>query len=1002
MATELIGRDGELADLLGRLDDAVHGAPQLVICSGEAGVGKTSLVAELTVRARRDGVRTLWARALELPDTPPFWLWHQALGTSTPAPGADRVALFDGFAAGLDGATGGVLLVVDDIHWADEPSLQALLYVVRALRERRIMVCATECCGTAGTGWTTIKPDLLREPVAGSLPLRGLSPTDSAHCLRIEAGRDLPDQLAGEAFDMTAGNPFYLRELGRSLRGSTDDALRLPTSLREVVRGRMTPRSASAQELLRAASILGERFTIAVAARLVERSVPDCLGAVDEAIDAGLLAAADEPGTVRFTHALVRAALLDGLSLQRRVLLHQRAALGIEELYPDAVEANSAALAWHWANAAVGGAPEPAVRWARRAADVALRELAFEEAVRLYGLALTHAADLDPVARGGLLLQRAAAAARAGVLNSAKSDFLAAQAIARAACHAGPPHRRPEAVVLLAEAALVLEPIGDRSWDRDIADACAEALAAGVRDEARAAGVRDEARAAGVRDEARAAGVRDEARAACPRDEALAARARDEALAAGARAVASAADHPPDGTPADGLSGAPPADALPESLRARLLARATEAAVHLGNLDGVDESSRAAMQSADRSDDPVVLAAALRARRLACSGPEHRDEHRVLATRMIEAGERARDPAVEMWGRLWRIDALWEQGDLSVITGELACLSWCSERTGGPMSRWRLLVAQAASAQAHAEFDDALDLAGQAHELATTLGHPAGEGAYRALLGVVGHHRGHRREVLTAAAAVTRGPVSNLLLAALGTAFPMMDSGLSAEAEPLYRNLGPPQKWSVPPYFRLNVLAVGGAIAAALRIGDDVAYFREQLGRYRGMHVTGGGNANYLGPVELWLGKFAVALGDSDVARIELAGAAQTARMIGAPGFAVEAECELAELLLLHRDTAAAVALAKRALPTAISLAMPPWTHRLRVVAAHEITCAALTPREREVADLVARGLTNHEIAAALVLSDRTAQNHVQHILTKLGFAKRSQIAAWVSSRIPQ
>ncbi|MEV0332597.1 AAA family ATPase [Nocardia sp. NPDC050717] len=913
MITELIGREWELADLLARLDDAAHGAPQLVICTGEAGVGKTRLVAELAGRARERGVRTLWARALELPDTPPFWLWRQALGSTAPAPGADRVALFDGFAAGLDGADAGVLLVIDDIHWADEPSLQALLYVVRALRERRVMVCVTERADTAGVGWSTIKPELVREPVATSLILRGLSPAESARCLRLEAGRALPDKLAGEAFDMTGGNPFYLRELGRSLRGSTDDALRLPTSLREVVRGRMSPRSARMQELLRASSILGERFAIAVAARLVARSAAECLGAVDEAIEAGLLVCAEEPGTVRFAHALVRAALLDGLSLQQRVVLHQRAALAIEALYPDAVEANSAALAWHWANAAVTGAHEPAVRWARRAADAALRELAFEEAVRLYGLALTHAAALEPLDRGRLLLQRAAAAARAGDLATARADCSAAEALARKA-------DEPE---LQAEAALVLEPIGDRGWDRDIADACAEALTA---------------------------------------------------------------------------------ETLPEPLRARLLARATEAAIYLGNLDGVDESSRAALDSADRSADPAVLAAALRARQLACAGPDHRAEHHDLAARMIAAGELAHDPAVEMWGRLWRIDALWEQGDLGAITGELSCLAWCAERTGGPMARWHLLTAEAALAQARGEFEHAVDRADRAYALAATLGHPAGAGAHRALHAVVGHHRGHRREALTPPRAPLRGEVRNLLFAALGTAFPMIDSGMTVEAEPLYRGLGRPERWPIPPYFLLNVLAVGGAVAAALGILDDVAYFRARLSRYRDGHITGGGgNAHYLGPVTLWTGRFAAALDDPDTARTELHAAAGTARAIGAPGFAVEADCALAELLVDHGAVAEAVPLAADALPAADTLGMTPWSDRLRAVVAHEKGCAALTPREREVAELVARGLTNREIAAALVLSERTAQNHVQHILTKLGFATRSQIASWVSrGRIAQ
>ncbi|MFE3545900.1 ATP-binding protein [Nocardia sp. NPDC059177] len=908
MSTELIGREAELADLLGRLDDAVHGAPQLVICSGEAGVGKTRLAAELAGRARRHGVRTLWARALELPDTPPFWLWRQVLGTATPAPGADRVALFDGFAAGLDGAADGVLLVIDDIHWADGPSLQALLYVVRALRERRIMVCATECAGAAGAGWTSIKPELVREPIARSLTLRGLSPADSARCLRREAGRALPDDLAGDAFDMTAGNPFYLRELGRSLRGSTDDALRLPTSLREVVRARMAPRSPRARELLRAASILGERFALAVAARLVDRPATDCLAAADEAIEAGLLATDEEPGTVRFAHALVRATLLDGLSLRQRVVLHERAAVAIEELYPDAVEENSAALAWHWANAAVAGSHEPAVGWARRAAEVAARELAFEEAVRLYGLALAHAAALRPGERGALLLRRAAAAARAGDRMTAAADCLAAQAVAR---RSGDP-------VLLAEAALVLEPIGDRSWDRDIADACAEALAAAT---------------------------------------------------------------------------------LPASLRARLLARATETASYLGALDGIDESSRAALASAEHSADPDVLAAALRARQLACGGPDHHAEHRELADRMIATGALARDPSVELWGHLWRIDALWERGELSAITGELPSLRWCAERTGGPLARWHLLIAESALAQARAEFDDALELAAQAHTLATALGHPSGAATYRATLAIVGHHRGPLPQTLTLPQGAARGEVPNQLFAALGIAFPMVDSGLLGAAEPLYRGLGSPRTWLIPPPYLLDVLAVGGAVAAALGIDDDVGYFRDRLAAYRDGHVVGGGgNAQYLGPVALWLGKFAVALGDPDTACRELRAAARTARTIGAPGWAVEADCVLAEQLSARGVRAEAVAIAKAALPVAVSAGMTPWVDRLQVQAAHEIGCAALTPRERQVAGLVARGLTNHEIAATLVLSDRTAQNHVQHILTKLGFATRSQIAAWVSS----
>lgn len=92
--------------------------------------------------------------------------------------------------------------------------------------------------------------------------------------------------------------------------------------------------------------------------------------------------------------------------------------------------------------------------------------------------------------------------------------------------------------------------------------------------------------------------------------------------------------------------------------------------------------------------------------------------------------------------------------------------------------------------------------------------------------------------------------------------------------------------------------------------------------------------------------------------------------------------------------------MAKSALPLAESYGMRPWVQRLRTLAATPLNRATLSPREREVAARVAAGKSNREIATTLVLSERTAQNHVQHILTKLGFANRSQIAAWVSMNL--
>ena len=151
--------------------------------------------------------------------------------------------------------------------------------------------------------------------------------------------------------------------------------------------------------------------------------------------------------------------------------------------------------------------------------------------------------------------------------------------------------------------------------------------------------------------------------------------------------------------------------------------------------------------------------------------------------------------------------------------------------------------------------------------------------------------------------------------------------------------------------------------------------------------------------MELHLGKAAAALGSLDAAITDLTTAASISTTSGATGFAVEASVELAAALA-RRGTRADVDRARTLLatvaPDAKRLGMAPISQRIEDLRARlPAGPPPLSPREREVARLVGQGLTNRQIAAALYVSERTAQNHVQHILTKLGFANRSQIAAW-------
>ena len=197
----------------------------------------------------------------------------------------------------------------------------------------------------------------------------------------------------------------------------------------------------------------------------------------------------------------------------------------------------------------------------------------------------------------------------------------------------------------------------------------------------------------------------------------------------------------------------------------------------------------------------------------------------------------------------------------------------------------------------------------------------------------------------------------------------------------------------------MPALAVGASVAILLGLRADVAWFRAALADHRSGHVVGGGGAaSYGGPVELVLGRCAAALDDLDAAADLLGSALATCERIGAPGFGVEAACELAEVRLRQRaPDAAACPADPRPARRRERMGMTPWVHRIDQLLGRG--AGPLTAREREVAELVALGRSNREIAEQLVLSERTVGNHVQHILTKLGFGNRSQIAAWVTAR---
>ncbi|MDF2975386.1 MAG: transcriptional regulator, LuxR family [Actinomycetospora sp.] len=929
MPSGLVGRARETGVLADLLAAALAGEARLVLCGGEPGVGRTRLAAEVAARAAATDVPVVWAAAPEPEAGPPFGPWRQVLrelpdvggpldvaadlvplgpgAPAAPRDGEDRFRLFDAVVRVLHGAArrAGLLVVLDDVDRADPDSLLLLRHVAGHLRGARALVLATHDDTAAADG-------LPSGPAVERMTLCRLPPDAVAAQL---GALGVPDTQAGRVHELSGGNPLLVAELARELAAGRP--IGVPSGVREAVTRRLGRLSPRCRHVLRAAAVLGGRVDLPVLAGVVGRPLMECLDPIDEATTACLLEAADAPGVLRFVHGLVRDTIEAGLPAAERVRLHRAAADAVTRHAGDRLDPVLGDLARHWAAAAVAGERGVAAAWIERAADAAVRALAFEEGARLYRLALDAGhPDIDADARHRLLVGLAAARFRI-------ADPAGAVAAAEEAAAAARDRGRSD---LLADAVLALGCTNDQHLDRTVRELAAKAL--------------------------------------------------------------------------DGLGTGAPAR------RARLLALLTEADAYLEDVDRAEAESREALAVAEGCGDGPALVAALRARQMACSGPDGIEVRSAAAERLLalaDAGDEAR-----LWGHLWRIDVHVERGELFDAAAELDRLAWVAGRYGGPTARWHVLKVRAMLAQAHGRFDEARRLATEAFATAPATATGGAVGARLALLTAVDHHAAG--VAASAALEEAGGPVAAgsgyRITLTLGPALVLTDAGRLPEAGALYRSLGPPDAWRPPPFFRMPVLAAGVAVAIGQGASADVAALRERLAPYRGRHVgSGAGVAHYGGPVTLHLGVAAAHLGDLDAAADELREAVVTCRRCGAAGYAVEAQTELAEVLVRRGrpdDLAEATAVVSEGRTAAAGLGMPRCAARLAQLddQLRAAPAGELTAREREVAVCVARGMSNAQIAAALVVSERTAQNHVQHILTKLGFSRRSQIAVWAVHRL--
>jgi DNA-binding CsgD family transcriptional regulator len=445
-------------------------------------------------------------------------------------------------------------------------------------------------------------------------------------------------------------------------------------------------------------------------------------------------------------------------------------------------------------------------------------------------------------------------------------------------------------------------------------------------------------------------------------------------------------------------------------LRARVMARVAEACMYLGDVDRAAVASEDALALSKACADRGAMVAALHARRLVREGPEGVEERERLSDWMLELNASDRDPRIDLWAHLWRVDTSFERGDLLGASREITAAALPAREVGGRFAQWQVLRAQGVLAQAQGRFVDARRLASEAFDVIAPTGDPIAALPRAGLLQMVGHHVGHDHESMTANQ-VTEARVNSdqftkngAVMMVLGPAFLLAELGRVPEAAALYRSLGPVAGWRPTPHATLAAYALGVGVAVALDDLDDLAQLRELIAPHRGRHVaSGAGAVAYTGPVELWLGIAGRHVGLFDEAVADLEQAVRACAVNGAKGYHAEALHELAQTLICRaegEDLARARSLIADAARRATELGMAPLESRCaqlieQLNAEGQVT--PLTPREHEIAELVTKGLTSREIAERLHLSERTVQNHVQHILTKLDLTNRSQIAVWVT-----
>ncbi|WHZ10021.1 MAG: hypothetical protein OJF60_000460 [Burkholderiaceae bacterium] len=978
----IVGRIAELAAIDALLSRIPGGRGAIVALAGEPGIGKSHLAQLIAGRAA--SARSLWGRCNEEPGAPPYWPWLQmlrgwldghdddalrdTLGAAappiaeilpeigqrlrpaatqplvpTPDPQQQRFRLFDAIVGFLKRAADRepLLLIVDNLHWADASSLRLLEFLAPELADSRILLLATyrdieldrrhPLSATLG--------DLARHAHFRRFRLAGLDRQETAALVEQAGGTGLTPALLDAIHAQTEGNPLFVGEMTRLLvqeavlgaRGgeppvapSTALSIRIPEGVKEVIGRRLNRLSPQANRVLACAALIGRAFDLQLLQRLLGKPRAGSLQKViAEALQARVLEPAEPAGHFQFSHALIRETLYDEIALPTRSQSHLQVAQAIEALYSADLEPHLPALATHYASALPSGDAAHAADIARRAAERASRLLAHEEAARYYRMALqavgTAGAQIagdGATTKAALLNGLGEALASAGEYLQAREAFEQAMALARESA----------AAEQMARAALGFE---TATW------------APGLPGQAAVGLLREALVALGAGDSAR---------------------------------------------------------------KAQLLSALVRALIFNGEDQQAMIVREQAVTMARRSGDTATLVATLVATLSTRWQPERSAERLRDADEAIRLAEEAGDAAHVFEARAWRLFDFMELGDLSNWLLGLEQFERDAADLGQPFYRYIATTSRATHALFEGRFDDAEPLIALALEIGRRMPGLDAPGVYGMQMFALRSEQGRLRElaplvrvfVKTMPAAGTWRPGLALLYAEIG----QLDEArrefeaLAADAFAVVRRDG----------LRGASLAYLAQVCAALGDAKRAEALYALLLPYDGRNLLIGTTVGCLGAVASLLGLLAATRHHWHDAERHFEAALVMNRVQGAAPALAHTRVRYAAMRLARGapgDADAARSLLADAKADAARLGMRALVERVDALQASMAPApraaapAGLSEREAQVLRLVASGLGNREIAERLFVSPNTVANHVRAILEKTESANRTEAAAF-------